>query len=195
MSHGFTSLRLICIILTPSRTGINSTLSPFSRIDLITAQIFSSIFHLILYDIPVGLRVVCNRRFQKRVCFISSSPMPISICILIHPWSGTPSSTFGINAGAKFLVNHVIQVCSNICRWFGLVHFMRNTVSASSSVNRGKVLCIPFRLHPAALQGPQASRAKRFSHLDGVVYNVNSHFAVIRHGSSPTLPIPDRSFH
>src|SRR5699024_7423165 len=69
-----------------------------------------SIFQFVLYDVTICGLMVLDRRSQKRLCRVAARPVIIPFIVLVHPWSGTPSSTFGINAGAKFLVNHVIQV-------------------------------------------------------------------------------------
>lgn len=57
---------------------------------------------------------------------------------------------------------------------------MRNTVSASSSINLGEVLCIPFRLFSAPLQCPQNSVVKLIQHLGAVIVEHNA--PKIRHG-------------
>ena len=136
--------------------------------------------------------MIFNSRGQEWLGWISSRPMPIPSVILINPRS-RPSSVC-IYSGRQLNVRSVRDVRPDVSGHFIFRNCVRNAVSKPPSVNRGKVLCIPFRLHPAALQGPQASRAKRFSHLDGVVYNVNSHFAVIRHGFSPTLPTRKKTY-
>lgn len=122
--------------------------------------------------------MIFNSRGQEWLGWISSRPMPIPSVILINP-RGRPSSVC-IYSGRQLNVRSVRDVCPDVNGVLAVIHLMRNAVSKPPSVNRGKVLCIPFRLHPAALQGPQNSVVKLIQHLGAVIVEHNA--PKIRHG-------------
>ena len=122
--------------------------------------------------------MICNCWLQKRLCFISPSPMPVALCVLVHPRS-RPTS-FSINAGAQFNIRSVRSIRPNICGHFIFRNCVRNAVSKPPSVNRGKVLCIPFRLFSAPLKCPQNSIVKFVQHIGAVI--VEHYSTKIRHG-------------
>src|SRR5699024_10581390 len=126
------------MILTPSFAGINSTRSPLARIALIAAQIFSSIFHLILYDVPVGLLMFRHSRFQKRLRFVAPGPVPVSFFVLVDP-RRIPAA-LGVNTGAELLVSSVQRITSYVNSRFFRVYLVGNAVAKVTGINWSQFL-------------------------------------------------------
>ena len=124
--------------------------------------------------------MIFYRWCQKRLCWVTSRPMPISIFILIHPWCR--STSLRVYARRQFNVRSVRGVGPNVHRRFSIIHFVGYAVSELASVNRREVFCVPFCLLPDTLKRALDSLAKLTQNLAAVVNEAN-----ISHGF---LPIP-----
>nr|DAZ15128.1 MAG TPA: hypothetical protein [Caudoviricetes sp.] len=133
--------------------------SPFRRISAslprlmmasIALMVSLSIFQLVLKNVFVSLRMICKRRFEKRMRFIASRVVPVAFFILIHPRRRPSSASLGINAGAKLLITAIFNVRADNNRHFVIVDLMRNAVFEPARVIMRKVFCISFCLSSAA---------------------------------------------
>ena len=102
--------RLTRTILIPSLTGLNSTHSLLYKAEFIFFIVFSSILHLILNNISVGLGVVSHRRFQKRLRRVTCCPVPVALGVLIDPRRG--AATLGVFAGAQLHISCLLYTSS-----------------------------------------------------------------------------------
>ena len=120
-----------------------------------------SIFQFVLYDVPICLLMILYRRCKERLCRVSSRPVPVSVIVLIDPWSRTTSTLCRISARPKLNIRSVRSICPYVSSFSPRINPVRNAVSKVARVYRAKVFGISLTLLSAPLKAAKNGLVER----------------------------------